>query len=222
MSDLTLIQAKGEARIDSRLLAEQLGNKHKNTVEIIERYADKLKRFGHLPFQTEVGKRLQGGGKAERYAILNEDQAFFLLALSRNTDRVVELKAGLVMAFREARVKTATNEAHYQPLYHALHDEVRNLATLAKERGSTTPERIFHINTNKALNAVMGIVSGERNTLTIEQRLLLSTLQAVYIRALHLAIEAGDDHREAPQKAKTAALSFMAGAGCLLIGEARA
>jgi phage regulator Rha-like protein len=113
MSDLTLIQVKDEVRIDSRLLAEQLHNKHKNTVAIIERYADKFKRFGHLPFQTEVGKRLQGGGKAKRYAILNEDQAFFLLSLSRNTDRVVELKADLVMAFREARLKNTTSEAHY-------------------------------------------------------------------------------------------------------------
>jgi len=29
-----------------------------------------FKRFGHLPFQTEVGKRVQGGDKAERYALL--------------------------------------------------------------------------------------------------------------------------------------------------------
>jgi phage regulator Rha-like protein len=39
--------------------------------------------------------------------LLNEDQAFFLLSLSRNTDRVVELKASLIMAFREARYGNA-------------------------------------------------------------------------------------------------------------------
>lgn len=103
MSAITLIQHKNEARVDSRLLADQLANKHKSTIELIDRYSDKFKQFGHLPFQTEVGARAQGGGKAERFAILNEDQAYFLLSLSRNTDRVVELKSCLILAFREAR-----------------------------------------------------------------------------------------------------------------------
>lgn len=103
MNTVTLMQVKGEARVDSRLLAEQLGNKHRSTIVLIDRYADQLKKFGQLPFQMAVGKRAQGGGNSERHALLNEDQAFALLALSRNTLRVVELKVGLVMAFREAR-----------------------------------------------------------------------------------------------------------------------
>ena len=49
----------------------------------------------------------QHGGGDARFALLNEDQAFFLLSLSRNTDRVVELKANLIMAFREARYGSA-------------------------------------------------------------------------------------------------------------------
>jgi phage regulator Rha-like protein len=218
MSDLTLIQAKGEARIDSRLLAEQLGNKHKSTAEVIERYTDKLKRFGLLPFQTEAVKTEGGrGAKVRYYYLLNEDQAFFLLALSRNSDRVVELKAGLVMAFREARASTAVNDAHYLPLYHALHDEIKQLAVRAKECGSTTPERVFHMNINKALNAAIGIASGERHSLTIDQRLVLTTLMAVYRRTLHSGLVAGNDHREAAQKAKAATLAYMDGAGRLLV-----
>jgi phage regulator Rha-like protein len=217
MSDLKLIQSMGEARIDSRLLAAQLGNKHKSTMALIERHADQLKRFGVLPFQ--IAKPVAGsmGGRPENQAFLNEDQAFFLLALSRNTGRVVELKAGLVMAFREARSKTAINDVHYLPLYHALHDEIKQLALRAEECGSSTPERIFHINANKALNAVMGIASGERDSLTIDQRLLLTTLMAVYRRALHSGLEAGNDHKEAARNAKTAALSYMESAGCLLV-----
>lgn len=103
MNVIPLIQSQGEPRVDSRVLAEQLGTQHKSSIELIDKYSDKIRRFGHLPFQTEVGKRAQGGGRAERFALLNEDQSFFLLALSRNTDRVVELKTSLVMAFREVR-----------------------------------------------------------------------------------------------------------------------
>ncbi len=57
-----------------------------------------------LAFQTEAVKTPESRGiKHLKFALLNEDQAFFLLSLSRNTDPVVALKANLIMAFREAR-----------------------------------------------------------------------------------------------------------------------
>ncbi|WP_321359552.1 Rha family transcriptional regulator [Pseudomonas extremaustralis] len=104
MNTIMVTQTGGEPRVDSRQLAEQLGNQHKNALALIERYADKFKEFGLLAFETEAVKAAgQRGTKHLKYALLNEDQAFFLLSLSRNTERVVELKASLIMAFREAR-----------------------------------------------------------------------------------------------------------------------
>lgn len=103
-SHITLAKLNGESRVDSRLLTKQLGNQHKNTMELIERYLAKFKEFGLLPFQTEAVKTTGSrGSKHQRFALLNEDQAFFLLSLSRNTKRVVDLKSDLIMAFREAR-----------------------------------------------------------------------------------------------------------------------
>lgn len=102
-SPITLTQYNGEPRVDSRLLAEQLDNKHKNSMALIERYLAKFEEFGVAPFQTDKSLAGAAGGRPERFALLNEDQAFFLLALSRNSDRVVGLKAELIMAFREAR-----------------------------------------------------------------------------------------------------------------------
>ena len=98
-SRITLTQYKGELRVDSRLLAERLENKHKNSLALIERYLGQFKGFGVVPFQME--KPL--GGRRERFVLLNEDQAFLLLALSRSTVHVIDLKAVLVLAFREAR-----------------------------------------------------------------------------------------------------------------------
>lgn len=102
-SRIILAEYQGEPRVDSRLLAEQLDNKHKNSIALIERYLVKFQEFGLLAFQTEARPVGRHGGGDVRFALLNEDQAFFLLSLSRNTDRVVELKASLIMAFREAR-----------------------------------------------------------------------------------------------------------------------
>ena len=103
MNIIPLTRVGEEPRVDSRQLAEQLGNQHKNSMALIERYSEKFKEFGLLAFETEARLAGQHGGGNVRFALLNEDQAFFLLSLSRNTDRVVELKASLIMAFREAR-----------------------------------------------------------------------------------------------------------------------
>ena len=216
--NIALTTCKGEPRVDSRLLAEQLGNQHKNSIDLIERYSAKFKRFGVLPFQTEKPAAGSAGGRPERYALLNEDQCYFLLSLSRNTEIVVDLKADLIAACREARDRASVSDPQYLPLYHSMHAKVAALAQRAKECGSSSPEHLFHINANKALNTAMGIASGERSTLTIEQRLILTTLQAVYRRHLHDSLERGEDHREAGRKAKDAVLAYLATAGSLLLG----
>jgi phage regulator Rha-like protein len=217
---ITLTTYKGEARADSRMLAEQLGVQHKSTIALVEKHTKHFLRFGLLPFQTEAVKTPGARGtKHHKFALLNEDQAYFLLSLTKNTAKVVELKANLVMAFSEARNRTSVANVQYLPLYHAMHAEVSALAQRAKDCGSNTPEHLFHINANKALNGAMGIASGERHTLTIEQQLILATLQAVYQRHLHNSLANGDDHREASRKAKEAVQSYMATAGGLLLGE---
>lgn len=215
--NLQVTTFRGEPRIDSRLIAMDLGNNHKSTIELIEKYEPKFQRFGLLPFQTEARRKGQHGGGEAKFALLNEDQSYFLLSLSRNTEIVVDLKADLVMAFREARNKETVSNLQYLPLYKEMHDEVRALALRAEERGSTTPEKIFHINANKAINSAMGIATGGRDSLTLDQKLLLTTLQAVYRNQLKASMEAGEGHKEASKKAKDAAVEFVKYAGTLLI-----
>ena len=218
--NLQVTTFRGEPRIDSRLIAMDLGNNHKSTIELIERYEPKFQRFGLLPFQTEAVKTPESRGvKHLKFALLNEDQSYFLLSLSRNSEVVVDLKADLVMAFREARNKEAVSNLQYLPLYKEMHDEVKALALRAEERGSTTPEKIFHINANKAINSAMGIAAGQRETLTLDQQLLLTTLQAVFRNQLKASLDAGEGHKEAAKKARDATVEFVKYAGSLLIGS---
>lgn len=216
--NIALTAYKGEPRVDSRLLAEQLGNQHENTYDLLKKYEADFREFGVLRFETGKPSAGSQGGRPEAFALLNEDQCYLLLTYSRNTPRARALKINLVKAFREARDRASVSDAQYLPLYHSMHAEVAALAQRAKECGSSTPEHLFHINANKALNTAMGIASGERGTLTIEQRLILTTLQAVYRRHLHDSLERGEDHREAGRKAKDAVLAYMATAGGLLLG----
>lgn len=196
----TLAIVKDEARIDSRLLALQLGNQHKAAMALIERYADKFKTFGQLPFKREVGDRVQGGGNPERFALLNEDQAFFLLALSRNNDRVVDLKARLVKAFGEARRAAGQHQVEYLPTYRQLHDELHALAAGSEH------ERHVHMNVNRLINKTIGVEAGQRTGLAMPKQAMLAVAQIVATNAA----KGAPDHRAGYQRIKSAMVALSA------------
>ncbi|WP_052056031.1 Rha family transcriptional regulator [Myxosarcina sp. GI1] len=104
MSNL-LVQNKNHILvIDSRLIAESLEIKHKNFLATIDKYQDRIESFfGAIAFETREFKTKQGNRSSERCAWLTEDQATFLMTLSRNSERVVQCKLELVKAFSQAK-----------------------------------------------------------------------------------------------------------------------
>ena len=90
---------KGEARIDSRLIAQRLGIKNRSLYALLKTHQDEFQRLGILRFQSAV---ISGRGQPEKFALLNEDHAFLVLIYKRNNPRVSDLKVKLVKAFGEA------------------------------------------------------------------------------------------------------------------------
>ncbi|MFM0136831.1 Rha family transcriptional regulator [Caballeronia grimmiae] len=215
---LPLNQSRGEARVDSRIIAAHLDVQHESVARALINYGPDFATLG--VFRSEIGKPNAGplGGRPERFWLLNEDQCYLLLTYSRNTDQVRALKLKLVHAFREARERQAIADTQYLPGYHALHDEVMALAQIASEHGSLAGEEVFHCNANKLVNKAAGISAGMRAKLTDGERLMVTNLQVVLRNALRAAIDAGADHREAYQRAKDAALDFAQAAGRYLGG----
>lgn len=127
-----LVPANDGPRVDSREIAEHLGVDHRSAFRLIDRYFDKFGRFGQVRFEIALGYREQGGGKAQSFALLNEDQCYFLLALSRNTAKVVDLKADLVAAFGEARRNGSAQRLSVMEKLMAL--EVKDAASKVKGR----------------------------------------------------------------------------------------
>ena len=181
--DLTLTTTKTETRVDSRLMATHLGNQHRHVMALIEKYADKFRGFSQLLFKNAVGERQQGGGNPERYALLNEDQAYFLLALSRNSVLVVDLKAKLIQAFSEARRANEQRRAEYLPTYQQLHDVIHSLAR------ESSNEKFVHMNINKLVNKTAGVEAGQRANLALPQQSMLIVAQAVAANALRGATD---------------------------------
>lgn len=97
---ISLVVVDQEPRVDSRLIASQLGVEHKNTRSLIEQYQTALENFGKVPFETEASGKTN---QPQKFYLLNEDQSYLLLTLTRNTDQAVQLKIRLVRAFGEQR-----------------------------------------------------------------------------------------------------------------------
>lgn len=101
MPELIVIENGGELVVDSRLISQELGIEHESFVRTIRNYENLIEQeFGILRFQ--IGE-IQGRGQPERRYFLTEDQATFLMTLSRNTPEVIRCKINLVKAFSRAK-----------------------------------------------------------------------------------------------------------------------
>lgn len=164
-----------DPRVDSRTIAARLGIEHESVMRTLHKYPKDFRVFGILRF--EIGE-IKGAGQPEKYALLNEDQAYLLLTYSRNTKRVRETKIALVQAFRKARLATNITKNEYLPTYHDLHDKVGLLAAGSRNK------HFVHSNINRLLNKTVGIGAGQRGKLDLHGRSLMVVAQSGAISAL--------------------------------------
>lgn len=195
----TLTTIKAEPRIDSRLLARQLGNQHKNVRELLEQHKSDFMELGVLRFETAKPTGEQGG-RPEKFAMLNEDHCYLLLTYSRNTARTRQLKVKLVKAFGEARRAAGQHGAEYLPTYHQLHDELHTLAA------GSDHERHVHMNVNRLINKTVGLEAGQRNAAPMPALSLLAVAQAVAVRVARGAT----NHHTGYAQIKTAMVALSA------------
>ena len=209
MQDLEIIRIKNELRTDSRLLASFLDHRHRTILENIDKYSTELLELARLPFETEKGKALGQGGfaKATRYALLTEDQCYFLLTLMRNNTKVVAAKLALVKAFRDARAHIAERDSarvEGKKVRRLETDSIKLLVEYASAQGSQSAER-YYANVTKMTNSMLGIDSGQRDSLDTEQLKQLSALETIVDLAIRDGIRAGMEYKQIYQLAKNRA-----------------
>ena len=114
MTELTVsTYSDGVLVVDSRLIAQELGIQHENFMETIKKYqAETEQAFGSIRFETGVKKKAVGA-TTEKFVFLTEDQATFLMTLSRNTPDVVRCKVMLVSQFSNAK-KLLQDQGYYR------------------------------------------------------------------------------------------------------------
>ena len=205
---LPLVLAKDGPRIDSRIVAEELGIENRALLQNIDNYLPKFNAFGVVTFQTQKPPKGSKGGMPVRFALLNEDQAYFAVTLSRNTEQAVEVKFRLVRAFGEARKQQDARQTQYLPFYHLAHDAARSMAQTAQQRGSEAPEQVFHTNVERLINRVFGIEAGQRASLTPAMRNAVSTAYQLVSAAVADTLADGGDHKAAYREAERRVTDF--------------
>lgn len=188
MTEITIIQSGGELRADSRTFVSKMDIRHRQLMDNIRKYQDKFEELGLLPFQTEAVEEDGARGiKYQQYALLNEDQAYFLLTLSRNSDAVVSAKLALVKAFRQARGHIAKTETARIEGKKARSEETAAIAELvqyATDHGSESA-KMYYVSITKMTNKLLGLESGKRDSLpphALDALRLAETMVDVAIR----------------------------------------
>ncbi|MPW43381.1 Rha family transcriptional regulator [Acinetobacter guerrae] len=117
---------KGEPTTTTLQIALGLRLTHKSVIQLLRTYLPDIQEFGRVRFESSYDSnelsnsafempnlgleiRNSNQGRHTRYAILNEQQAYFLMTLMRNNPRVISFKKALVRAFFEARTLLQTD-----------------------------------------------------------------------------------------------------------------
>lgn len=85
--------------VDSRIIAEELGNEHRALTQLLKTHLAVIEKdFGRVAFEM-LPLQTKGGVQRTNIALLNEGQATFLVTLSKNSPEAVFLKSKLVKSF---------------------------------------------------------------------------------------------------------------------------
>lgn len=197
---MDIIHVEQELRVDSRQLASHLDTRHRTILESIDKYIHHFKDISEVPFKTEPQKeaRKQGGKSLIRYALLSEDQCYFLLTLMRNNEKVVALKLNLVKAFRDARKKLAERDIariNGKEVRRAETDAIKALVEYAKAAGSSSPE-MYYMTITKMTNKALGIEPAQRDAMDHRQLQLLRIAETMVDIAIRDGIKASMHYKD--------------------------
>jgi phage regulator Rha-like protein len=129
---IQLLQMDGKVLVDSRILAKGIDVEHESFMKTIYTYQSELERFGVIRF--EIGKPPKGsvGGRPEKYAILNRNQAGVTTSLSRNTPQVVCFKVDLFEAIDKLERELALSQQEVEELTSKLFQAETVIAKLTR------------------------------------------------------------------------------------------
>lgn len=189
-----LTNINGEQRISSEVIAESIGTVYKATNNLIRKYLPELEEFGEVHFEKAVGQR-------KKLAYLDENQAIFLMTLSKNTKVVVSFKLQLVKEFSRLKRKQAIIDARHAKVEwqerrsigivtrHTQTDIIQEFLAYAGNQGSTNyPIRGYSMIT-RMVNTALHVV--DRDDCPEDELALIATADTLVAKVLTSGMENG-------------------------------
>lgn len=127
LKNIVVVTDEGELRVQSDTVARGMGQQHKSVLQLVKDNASDLGDFGFVVFKTLYsGKR----GRPSEHALLNEQQAAYLISLMRNSAEVKAFKKALIQEFYRMRDALARRDVGAMRRY--FEAELRDKESLAR------------------------------------------------------------------------------------------
>lgn len=204
MQELVFLKGK-EPVTTSLIVAEGTDNEHRSIIRLIQNYQERFERWGKIRF-TDLKSTNPLGGRPTTVALLNEQQATFLITLLRNNDVVLDFKSELVDRFYKMReILLNQRNAEWQEIREStkrgnramcdvIHDYV---IPLARANGSTTPDDKFYMTYQKAVNKAAGVQPKSRDTQPLSQLYEVEKIQDMVGVSIKGQVARGEhDHKQ--------------------------
>ncbi len=201
-----LVNVEGEQRISSALIAKSIGVENRAISALIRKHKARLSTFGQVTFEMSPNGQ-------KKVVLLNEDQATFILTLSKNSEKVVDFKHQLVTAFSNLRRKQAiVDENHAKVEWqerrelgkltrHTQTGAIQTFLDYAGNQGSSNyPLRGYSILTKMVNNALQ---IDDRETASEEQLHLVATAELLVARTLIEGMNVGLAYKNIYQRCRT-------------------
>lgn len=119
LAGMVTICEDGELRASSLVLSQGLGQQHRAVIQLARKHEAHLAELGRVAFEMAPFET-NGGTQQREVAMLNEHQATLLIALMRNSKRVIGFKIGLVKEFYRMREELGRGERNLWQQMQAL------------------------------------------------------------------------------------------------------
>ncbi|ACO74520.1 Phage pRha domain containing protein [Laribacter hongkongensis HLHK9] len=103
---LPVVIVRDEPRIDSRIVAEELGIQHDNLVQNIRKYIEEIESLGET---IEVTTRTGESGRPPKFFLLTEAQCGFIVTICRTSKAKTGAKHRFALAFKAFKEMQGTN-----------------------------------------------------------------------------------------------------------------
>lgn len=158
----------GTLTTTSLIIANGVGNQHKNVLSLIQKNLADFEDFGSIAFETRNPS--EQGGRPTTYAVLNREHAMFAMTLFRNNSIVVAFKKRLIHAFVEMEKRIRDNQATGFEIPQSYAAALR-VAADAEDRARQSDEKLHRIAV-----AVHGILDEDTSAIETETAAPVTTL----------------------------------------------